>query len=154
MYVLEFYLKMRFDMSKRFCVSLKDSEFELIENEAKKLGQKPIDIINRAVKESVNIQSMNATIEMLIKKMEQDKIQREREIEGLKKEVIQLQKISIESVRQNSEYLAYIKTSIGKLFANLMSKLSEEESSKVMNEIISEAMKDSRNSFDKILGNM
>ncbi|APJ05271.1 hypothetical protein [Silvanigrella aquatica] len=141
-------------MSKRFCVSLKDSEFELIENEAKKLGQKPIDIINRAVKESVNIQSMNATIEMLIKKMEQDKIQREREIEGLKKEVIQLQKISIESVRQNSEYLAYIKTSIGKLFANLMSKLSEEESSKVMNEIISEAMKDSRNSFDKILGNM
>ncbi len=141
-------------MSKRFCVSLKDSEFEQIENEAKKLGQKPIDIINRAVKESVNIQSMNATIEMLIKKIEQDKIQREKEIEGLKKEIIQLQKISIESVRQNSEYLAYIKTSIGKLFANLMSKLTEEESSKIMNEIISEAVKDSRNSFDKILGNM
>lgn len=141
-------------MSKRFCLSLKDSEFEQIENEAKKLGQKPIDIINRAVKESVNIQSMNATIEMLIKKIEQDKIQREKVIEGLKKEIIQLQKISIESVRQNSEYLAYIKTSIGKLFANLMSKLTEEESSKIMNEIISEAVKDSRNSFDKILGNM
>ena len=141
-------------MSKRFCVSLKDSEFEQIENEAKKLGQKPIDIINRAVKESVNIQSMNATIEMLIKKIEQDKIQREKEIEVLKKEIIQLQKISIESVRQNSEYLAYIKTSIGKLFANLMSKLTEEESSKIMNEIISEAVKDSRNSFDKILGNI
>lgn len=141
-------------MSKRFCVSLKDSEFETIENEAKKLGQKPIDIINRSIKESVNVQSINTTIELLIQKLEQDKIQRDKELQSLKKEMMQLQKITIESIRHNADNLAYIKTSINKLFSNLMNKLTPEEANKKMDEILIEAINESKNSFDKILGNI
>lgn len=141
-------------MSKRFCVSLKDSEFETIENEAKKLGQKPIDIINRSIKDSVNVQSINTTIELLIQKLEQDRIQRDKELQNLKKEMMQLQKITLESIRHNADNLAYIKTSINKLFSNLMNKLTPEEANKKMDEILIEAINESKKSFDKILGNM
>jgi hypothetical protein len=139
-------------MSKRINISLTDSMYEIYEKESAKIGGKPIDLINKAVKESVDIQKINASLELQIKKAEIDKHELKNEIKELKDQVINLHKTVIESIRMNADYLAYSKASIRSLLMNLMKSKTTEESQKIMDDILNESIIDSKKSFDKTLG--
>lgn len=139
-------------MSKRFTISLKDSECEKIEAEAKKLGLKPIDIINKMIKESAKIEHVNLQVQILNKQFESEKKELKNEIKELKDQVINLHRTLIESMRMNAEYLSYSKISIRSLLMNLMKSKTVEEAQKIMDEILNESIIDAKKSFDKTLG--
>lgn len=139
-------------MSKRFCISLKDSEYKTIEEEAKKRGLKPIDIINKSIKDSVKIETVSGNLELLSNKLESEKYDLKKELKELKNVVFNMQKIVIESIRMSTEYASYSKIVLHRLLSGLMKTSTPEEVANKMEEILNESIVDSKKSFDKILG--
>lgn len=140
-------------MSRRFTISLKNSECEKIENEAKNLGIKPIDIINKMLKESTKIEHIYLQMEMLNKQFNLEKKELRDEIKDLKSQIMNMQKLVIESMRMSSDYLAYSKASMRALLMNLMRSKTVEEAQKIMDEISNESIVDAKKNLDKALGN-
>ena len=138
-------------MSKRFCISLRDSEYEQIENESNKRGIKPIDIINNAIKESVKIDSVNASVMSLNEKMERENFELKSEIEKIKNSLFYLQKLVTESARMQSELGAFSKVALTKICSNLTKNLPPEEASKRADEIVSESIIEAKKNMDRVL---
>ena len=138
-------------MSKRFCISLRDSEYEEIEEEAKKRGLKPIDIINNAIKGAVKIDSVNASVVALNDKIERKNLALKTEIERLQNSFFHLQKLVTESARMQIEMGAFSKVALTKICANLTKNLSPEEATKRAEEIISESIVEAKKSMDRVL---
>lgn len=134
-------------MSKRFCISLKDSEYKNIEEEAKKRGIKPIDIINNSIKDSLGIENVSGDIELLSKSLNEAK----KEIADLKKTIIHFQKMFIETTRVNIEYTSYLKTALSRILTNAMKSLDPNDASKKMDEILNESIVYAKKNFDKIM---
>ena len=134
-------------MSKRLCISLKDSEYKTIEEEAKKRGIKPIDIINNSIKDSLEIENVSGDIELLSKSLNEAK----KEIDDLKKVVIHFQKMFIETTRVNIENSSYIKVALSRILTNAMKSLDPNDAAKKMDEIVNESIIDSKKNFDKIM---
>lgn len=139
-------------MSKRLCISLRDSEYETIEEEAKKRGLKPIDIINKSIKDSVKIETVSGNVELLSNKLESEKYELKKELKELRDVVFNMQKIVVESVRMSTEYASYSKIVLHRLLSGLMKTSTAEEVANKMEEILNESIVDSKKSFDKILG--
>jgi hypothetical protein len=139
-------------MSKRLCISLRNSEYEAIEEEAKKRGLKPIDIINKSIKDSVKIETVSGNVELLSNKLESERYELKKELKELRDVVFNMQKIVVESVRMSTEYASYSKIVLHRLLSGLMKTSTSEEVANKMEEILNESIVDSKKSFDKILG--